>query len=219
MIGTFAFDPWRTLLGLSTNAGGRTATRSRQPPNGRQGAGRLDNHEVVHAGHKAIGSRPFDLPGSVETHQVVVRNDAEVSSIEIAAPGSHTIDGHVTFQGKQFQCRIHPGARPHPARWIMSMGDTELHVATQEEFQDVPDRRSSRELGLLRLRREGIVGAGYGLVRVPDERRIGEVRFLRGRLIPKPRAPQYELEATQSLPETLEIFLAWIVVQGAFDFG
>ena len=152
-----------------------------------------------------------------ETH-VVVRNDAEVGRIEIAAPGSHTIDGHVTFQGKQFQCRIHPGARPHPARWIMSMGDTELHVATQEDsrtflIDGVPG------LGLLRLRREGIVGAGYGLVRVPDERRIGEVRFLRGRLIPKPRAPQYELEATQSLPETLEIFLAWIVVQGAFDFG
>ncbi len=73
-------------------------------------------------------------------------------------------------------------------------------------------------LGSLRLRREGLLRSGYAIDRMPEERRMGEVRFLRGRLIPRPRAPQYQF-ATEMLPVTFEIFLAWIVVQNGFDYG
>jgi hypothetical protein len=148
---------------------------------------------------------------------VLLRDDAEIGRIEI-----HTNEGHVTVQGSQFHCRIHPTARQRltfiPARWVMYMAETELHAARPEGprtflVDEVPG------LGLLRLRPEGLLRAGYAIDRMPDERRIGEVRFLRGRLLPRPRAPQYQLETEQELPVTFEIFLAWIVVQAGLDSG
>jgi hypothetical protein len=148
---------------------------------------------------------------------VLLRDDAEIGRIEI-----HANEGHVTVKGGQFNCRIHPAARQRltfiPARWVIYTGETELHTARPEGARtflvdEVPG------LGLLRLRREGLLGAGYVIDRMPDERRIGEVRFLRGRLLPRPRAPQYQLETEQELLATLEIFLAWIVVQAGLDSG
>ena len=69
-------------------------------------------------------------------------------------------------------------------------------------------------LGLLRLRPEGkLFGAAFIVDRMADERRMGAVRYLRGRILPRPRTPQYRLETTKDLPATLEIFLAWVVVQ------
>jgi hypothetical protein len=150
-----------------------------------------------------------------ETH-VLLRDDSEIGRIEVCAPGRHAVQGQVTVEGSQYQCRIHQTAKPRltfvPARWVMYSGETELHAATPEgartfRIDDVPG------LGLLRLRREGVVHTGFAIDRMPDERRIGDIRFLRGRLVPRPRAPQYQLETTQYLPVTLEIFLAWIVVQ------
>ena len=60
--------------------------------------------------------------------------------------------------------------------------------------------------------------SGFTIDRMPGEKRIGEVRYLRGRIIPRPRAPQYLLEI-EGLPTTLEIFLAWIVAQYGYDAG
>ena len=151
-----------------------------------------------------------------ETH-VLLRDAAEIGRIEI-----HTNEGHVTVQGSQFHCRIQPRGRQRltfiPARWVMYAGETELHAARSDGSRtflvdEVPG------LGLLRLRREGLLRAGYAIDRMPDERRIGEARFLRGRLLPRPRAPQYQLETEQELPVTFEIFLAWIVVQAGLDTG
>jgi hypothetical protein len=149
---------------------------------------------------------------------VLLRDDAEIGRIEINADG-----GHVTVEGGQFQCRIHPAARPPlayvPARWVMYTGERELHVARPEGARTfLVDEAPG--LGLLRLRREGLLSvAGFAIDRMPDERRIGEVRFLRGRLLPRPRAPQYQFETEQDLPVTFEIFLAWIVVQDGLDRG
>jgi len=104
-----------------------------------------------------------------------------------------------------------------PGRWIMCAGETELHAARHEDagtylIDDVPGS------GSLRLRRNGLLRAGFTIDRMPDEKRIGDVRYLRGRIIPRPRAPQYLLEI-QGLPVTLEIFLAWIVVQYGYEAG
>jgi hypothetical protein len=156
-----------------------------------------------------------------ETH-VLLRDDAEIGRIEICAPGRHPIQGHVTVQGSQFQCRIHATAKPRlafvPARWVMYDGDSELHSARPEGARTfLVDEAPG--LGLLRLRREGVLGHGFAIDRMPDEERIGQVTFLRGRLVPRPRAPQYQLETTRALPDTFEIFLAWIVVQSGLDVG
>ena len=149
----------------------------------------------------------------------LLRDDAEFGRIEICAPGSRP--GVVTVQGDRYECRIHPTGKPRltfvPERWVMYAGETELHEARREDsLTFLADNVPS--LGSLRLRREGLLRSGYAIDRMPEERRIGEVRFLRGRVIPRARAPQYQLE-TEMLPMTFEIFLAWIVVQNGFDYG
>ena len=110
---------------------------------------------------------------------VLLRDDTEIGRIEVCAPGRHAIQGHVTVQGSEFQCRIHLGAEPRPRidRWVMYTGETELHAARCEgirtfQVDEVPG------LGLLRLRPEGLLsGAEFVIDRMPDERRIGDVRY------------------------------------------
>ena len=141
---------------------------------------------------------------------VLVRGEDEIGRIEV-----HANEGFVTVQGNQFQCRIHPTARQRlafiPARWVMYTGERELHAARCEGFRTfLVDGPPS--LGLLRLRREGLLGMRIGIDRMPDERRIGQGRYLNGRLFSRLRVPQYHLETEQHLPETFELFLAWIVV-------
>ena len=147
-----------------------------------------------------------------ETH-LLLRDDSEIGRIEICAPGRHDIQGHVTVEGSQLQCRVHPAAR-----WVMYSGESELHAARREGVRTFLVE-GPPGLGLLRLRREGFLGYGFALDRMADESRIGDVRYLRGRLLPKPRAPQYQLETTQALPATFEIFLAWIVMQSGLEGG
>jgi hypothetical protein len=154
-----------------------------------------------------------------ETH-VLLRDDAEIGRIEICAPGRHAIQGHVAVEERQFQCRVHLTGSPRlahvPARWVMYDGDKELHSARVEGVRTF---RVDGPPGLewLRLRREGLLGLGFAIDRMPDERRIGQVAFVRARLIPRPRAQQYHLETTEALPATFEIFLAWIVVQSGLE--
>jgi hypothetical protein len=145
---------------------------------------------------------------------LLLRNDTEIGRIEVCDLG-HAIQGHVTVQGSQYQCRIHVRAqqRPRIDRWVMYTGETELHAARQDgartfQIEEVPG------LGLLRMRPERLFfGAAFVIDQMPDERRIGEVRYWGARALPRPRLPQYQLQTTQDLPATLEIFLAWIVAQ------
>src|SRR5262249_19955669 len=81
---------------------------------------------------------------------VLLRDNTEIGRIEVCAPGRHPIQGHVTVEGSQFQCRI------HPARWVMYTGESELHAARCEgnrtfQVDEVPG------LGSLRLRPEGLL--------------------------------------------------------------
>jgi hypothetical protein len=167
---------------------------------------------------KRLGADRSTFLDRWEAH-ALLRDDAEIGRIEICAPGSRP--SLVTVQGDRYECRIHSIGKPTltfvPERWVMYAGETELHEARREDSltflaDNVPG------LGSLRLRREGFLRSGYAIDRMPEERRIGEFRFLRGRIIPRPRAPQYQLEA-EALPVTFEIFLAWIVVQNGFDYG
>jgi hypothetical protein len=150
---------------------------------------------------------------------VLLRDDTEIGRIEVCAPGRHAIQGHVTVQGSEFQCRIDLRAKPRPRidRWVMYTGETELHAARCEgirtfQVDEVPG------LGLLRLRLEGLLfGAEFVIDRMPEEMRIGDVRYRSARNFPRPRVPQYQLETMQDLPVTLEIFLSWIVAQCDLD--
>ena len=63
------------------------------------------------------------------------------------------------------------------------------------------------------------LGAVVAIERGPDTAGIGEIRRVRGRLLPKPAAPRIELETSIELPRTLEVFLLWIVVQDEFRSG
>ena len=151
-----------------------------------------------------------------ETH-VVVRNDAEVGRIEIAAPGSHTIDGHVTFQGKQFQCRIHPGAGPNRQMDHVHRG-RRIPLAARNSrtflIDGVPglqDYFGCAERGLWVL--------DMDLFGYPTNGGSARSGFCAGGSFPSPERHSMSSKRRRTCQETLEIFLAWIVVQGAFDFG
>jgi hypothetical protein len=155
-----------------------------------------------------------------ETH-ALLRDDVEFGRMEVCAPGMHPNAGLVTVQDDHYECRIHftgkPGLTVFPREWVMYAGETELHAARHEDagtflIDNVPGS------GSLRLRRNGLLRAGFTIDRMPGEKRIGDVRYLRGRIIPRPRAPRYLFEI-QGLPVTLEIFLAWIVVQVGYEAG
>jgi hypothetical protein len=156
-----------------------------------------------------------------ETH-ILARDDSEIGRIEICAPGRHPNQGLVTVQGRQLQCRVHQTGPSKltfvPARWVMYSEESELYAAQPDGLRtflidEVPG------LGLLRLRREGLWAGRIFVDRLPDEGRVAEMRFLRGRLLPRPRMPQYHLKSTSELPEIFEYFLAWIVVQAGMDDG
>jgi hypothetical protein len=182
-----------------------------------RGGGRVEGQRMLTI--RQLGTDRSTFLDRWEAH-ALLRDDVEFGRMEICAPGMHPNTGLVTIQDDHYECRIHftakRGLRFVPGRWVMYAGETELHAARHEEFgtfliDNVPGS------GSLRLRRNGLLRTGLTIDRMPDEKRIGDVRFLRGRILPR-RAPQYLLEV-QGLPVTLEIFLAWIVVQNGYEAG
>lgn len=59
-------------------------------------------------------------------------------------------------------------------------------------------------------------GAAFAIERAPQPEPIGEIRWVRARLLPKPAPRRIGLETRIELPETLAVFLLWIAVQ--YDF-
>jgi hypothetical protein len=169
---------------------------------------------------KRLGADRSTFLDRWETH-ALLRDDAEFGRMEICAPGTHPNTALLTIQDDHYECRVHftgkRGLTFMPGRWVMYAGETELHAARREDvgtflIDNIPGS------GSFRLRRNGLLATGFTIDRMPDEKRIGDVRYLRGRIIPRPRAPQYLLEI-QGLPVTLEIFLAWIVAQNGYEAG
>ena len=160
-------------------------------------------------------SSSFWRPGAA---YAIHRADAEIGRIDLSGTPKRDGDGRIRLGERTFDCCVQVTGRARlahvPSRWVMSEGDAALHAALWESgwtfLVEGPDA--------LRLRRRGLGGA-FAIERGSDTAAIGEIRRVRGRLLPKPAAPRIELETSIELPETIEVFLLWIVVQDEFRSG
>jgi len=154
----------------------------------------------------------FWAPGAAFS---IRRADVEIGRIDLSGRPKRDGDGKIRLGDRDFDCRIHVTGRARlayvPSRWLMSEGDVALHAAVWEGNRkflvEGPDP--------LRLVGRGFVTT-FAIERAAEAQPIGEIRWVRGRLLPKPSAQRIELETRIELPETLQVFLLWIAAQDEF---
>ena len=154
-------------------------------------------------------------PGAAYT---IVRDDAEIGRIDVNGTPERDGAGRISLREHSFECRIHRTGKKRwtyvPARWVMYSGDTALHGATCESNTSfLTEDEASQEP--IRLRRH--FSGPSTLERASDQRRVGEIREVRARLLPKPRALRIVSDITSDLAETFELLLLWIYVQDLYD--
>ena len=96
----------------------------------------------------------------------------------------------------------------------MYSGDTALHGATCEsDTSFLTDGEEGQEP--IRLRRERFSGRCM-VERASDQQRVGEIKRVRPRLLPKPVGLRIVSDMSVDLAETFEVLLLWIYVQGLY---
>jgi hypothetical protein len=148
----------------------------------------------------------------------IARDETEIGRIDLFARPKENVDAHIHIQGRAFEGQILITGRPRlahvPSRWIMRLEGRDLHGAAWESGKTwVTEAEEGTER--LRLRRSTF-GGSIAVEREHDQTLLGEIKWLRARLVPKPIPRRLELEASLGLPETLEVFLLWIVVADDF---
>ena len=143
------------------------------------------------------------------------RADAEIGRIELSGAPARDGDGDIRLRDRRFECRIHVTGRARlahvPSQWVMSEGEVALHAAVWESGRTFLIEGQHQ----LRLRRRAFGGA-FAIERASEPEQIGEIRWVKGRLAPKPAPRRIEIETSIELPESLEVFLLWIAVQDEF---
>jgi hypothetical protein len=145
----------------------------------------------------------------------IVRADAEIGRVDLTASPKNGADARISLREHSFECRIHITGKAHwtyvPSRWVMYSADAALHGATWESGRTflIDDEEG---LEPLRLRRDNVSGS-FAVERAPDRARVGEIRWVKRRLLPKPMPLRVVLDTRLDLPETFEVLLLWIVVQ------
>ena len=143
------------------------------------------------------------------------RGDAEIGRIDLSGSPKRYGEDSIRLGERRFECRIHITGRKRwtyiPSRWLMYAGDVALHAAVCESgktfLTEGPDP--------LRLRRRTF-GRSFAIERASDPAQLGEIRWLRARLVPKPEPLRIVLDTSIEFPESLEVFLLWIAAQHEF---
>jgi hypothetical protein len=139
----------------------------------------------------------------------IVRADAEIGRVDLEASPKDGAEAKISLRGDSFECRIHITGKAHwtyvPSRWVMYSADAALHGATWESAKTFP---IDDEEGLepLRLRRETF-GGSFAVERAADRARVGEIRWVKRRLLPKPTPLRAVLDTSLDLAETFEVLL------------
>jgi hypothetical protein len=148
----------------------------------------------------------------------IVRDDAEIGRIDISGAPERDGAARISLREQTFECRIHITGKRRwtyvPSRWMMYSGDTVLHGATRESGTTF---LTEDEVGQepIRLRRSNF-GGSCTIERASDQRRVGEIRKVRGRLLPKPVGLRIVSDMSPDLAETFEVLLMWIYVQDLY---
>src|ERR1700722_1354618 len=148
----------------------------------------------------------------------IERDETEIGRIDLFARSKENADAHIRIQGQTFEGHILITGRSRwahvPSRWIMRLEGLDMHGAVWESGKTwVTEAEEGSER--LRLRRSTF-GGSIAIGREPAQTRLGEIKWLRARLLPKAIPRRLELETSLALPETLEVFLLWIVVADDF---
>jgi hypothetical protein len=145
----------------------------------------------------------------------IVCDDAEIGRIDINGAPERDGAARISLRERSFECRIHITGKKRwtyvPSRWVMYSGDTALHGATCESRTSfLTEDEAGQEP--VRLRRSNFIGPSR-VERVSDQRRLGEIKELRPRLLPKPAGLRIVSDMSPDLAETFEVLLVWIYVQ------
>ena len=146
----------------------------------------------------------------------VMHNEAQIGRIDIHGNPNRDGEAQISLREQVFDCRIHITGKAHwtwvPARWVMYSGGNVLHGAASESGKTF---LTDNEIGQqpLRLRRQGAIIA---IERASDQGRVGEIKWLRGRLAPQRGGPRIVLQTSVALAETFAVLLLWIVVQDEY---
>lgn len=148
----------------------------------------------------------------------IARDATVIGRIDLFARPRENADAHIHIQGRAFDGHVLITGRPRlahvPSRWIMRLEGRDLHGAVWESGKTwVTEPEEDRER--LRLRRSTF-GGSTAIEREHDQTLLGEIKWLRARLVPKAIPRHVELATSAGLPETLEVFLLWIVVEHDF---
>ncbi len=145
----------------------------------------------------------------------ICHDDEPIGRVDI--PGKSLTDGEtrIELRGRAYGSRVQITGKAHwtyvPSRWAMRSDGRDLHAALWESgktWLTEPDDATQP----LRLRRSTFGGL-FALERAADRTVLGEIRWLKPRLLPTPIPRGVGLETGLILPETLAVFLLWLVVQ------
>jgi hypothetical protein len=148
----------------------------------------------------------------------IVRDDAEIGRIDINGAPERDGEAQVSLREHSFECRVHITGKKRwtyvPSRWAMSSGDTMLHGATRESRTSfLTEDEAGQEP--IRLRRDNFSASGT-VERASDRLRVGEIRHVSARLLPKPVGLRIVSDIRLDLAETFEVLLLWIHVQDLY---
>ena len=141
-----------------------------------------------------------------------MRDDAEIGRIDISGSPKRDGEARIFLREHSFECRIHiTGKAPWtyvPSRWVMYSGVTALHGATWESGKTfLTEDEAGQEP--VRLRRDNFSGS-CAVERASDQRRIGEIRYVSARLLPKPVGLRIVSDINLALQETFEALLLYL---------
>lgn len=148
----------------------------------------------------------------------MLRDAAAIGRIELSVSFSEGLEARITLREQPFAGRIHVTGKARwtyvPARWVMYSRDTAVHGATCESGKLF---RTEAEKGMasFRLRRERPSDL-YAVERASDASWVGEIRWVRRRVMLTSTPHQIVLDTSIDLPETFEVLLLWIAVQDDF---
>ena len=149
------------------------------------------------------------------TAYAILRDDTKIGRIDISGRPQRDGEAQIEIGELVYQGRIQVTGKAHwtyvPSRWAMQSQGRDLHVAIWESGKTwVTEAEEGIEA--LRLRRAALTGV-MSIEREADQTALGELKWLRARLLPKAVPQGVALETGLNLPETFHVFLLWLVVQ------
>jgi hypothetical protein len=147
----------------------------------------------------------------------ILRDAAEIGRIDISGTPKRDGEAQITLREQVFDCRIHITGRAHwtwvESRWLMYSEGAVLHGATWEGGRKFLTEAESGQPPL--LLRKSTFGS-FAIERASDQVRVGEIKRIRARLLPKPVVERIVLDMSIDLQETFEVMLLWVAVQDEY---